>query len=46
MLTSGTLALAREKWLEALEEIKRLNAELLKAKDEKIEVLEKLLKDK
>ena len=35
-----------EKWLEALEEIKKLNAELLKAKDEKIEVLEKLLKDK
>ena len=34
-----------EKWLEALEEIKRLNAELLKAKDEKIVILEKLLKD-
>ncbi|GAA3755609.1 helix-turn-helix transcriptional regulator [Flavobacterium ginsengiterrae] len=32
-----------EKWLEALEEIKRLNLELLKAKDEQIKVLEKLL---
>ncbi|PWB25020.1 helix-turn-helix domain-containing protein [Flavobacterium sp. HTF] len=35
-----------EKWIEALEEIKRLNVELLKAKDEQINVLEKLLKDK
>ena len=35
-----------EKWIEALEEIKRLNLELLKAKDEQIKVLEKLLKDK
>ncbi|QSW90411.1 MULTISPECIES: helix-turn-helix domain-containing protein [Flavobacterium] len=33
-----------EKWLEALEEIKRLNLELLKAKEEQIKVLEKLLK--
>ena len=33
-----------EKWIEALEEIKRLNLELLKAKDEQIKVLEKLLK--
>ncbi|MBE8724413.1 helix-turn-helix domain-containing protein [Flavobacterium hungaricum] len=32
-----------EKWIEALEEIKRLNLELLKAKDEQIKVLEKLL---
>jgi transcriptional regulator with XRE-family HTH domain len=32
-----------EKWIEALEEIKRLNNELLKAKDEQIKVLEKLL---
>ena len=32
-----------EKWLEALEEIKRLNLELLKAKDEQIKVLEKLI---
>ena len=35
-----------EKWIEALEEIKRLNLELLKAKDEHIKALEKLLKDK
>lgn len=35
-----------EKWIEALEEIKRLNLELLKAKDEHIKVLEKLIKDK
>lgn len=35
-----------EKWIEALEEIKRLNLELLKSKDEQIKVLEKLLKDK
>jgi hypothetical protein len=35
-----------EKWIEALEEIKRLNLELLKAKDEQIKVLEKLLNDK
>jgi len=35
-----------EKWIEALEEIKRLNLELLKSKDEQISVLEKLLKGK
>ena len=35
-----------EKWLEALEEIKRLNAALLKEKDEKIALLEKMLKEK
>ncbi|CAC9975198.1 helix-turn-helix domain-containing protein [Flavobacterium panici] len=35
-----------EKWIEALEEIKRLNSELLKTKDEHIKVLEKLLNDK
>lgn len=33
-----------EKWMEALEEIKRLNAELLKAKEEQIKTLEKLVK--
>jgi len=33
-----------EKWLEALEEIKRLNEALLKEKDEKIALLERLLK--
>jgi transcriptional regulator with XRE-family HTH domain len=33
----------REKWIEALDEIKRLNLELLKAKDEQIKILEKLL---
>lgn len=32
-----------EKWMEALDEIKRLNLELLKAKDEQIKILEKLL---
>lgn len=32
-----------EKWIEALEEIKRLNAELLKAKDEQIRLMEKLI---
>ena len=35
-----------EKWIEALEEIKRLNLELIKAKDEQIKVLEKLLNGK
>ncbi len=32
-----------EKWIEALEENKRLNAELLKAKDETIRALERLI---
>lgn len=32
-----------EKWVQALEEIKRLNAELLKEKDEKIKLLERML---
>jgi transcriptional regulator with XRE-family HTH domain len=32
-----------EKWIEALEEIKRLNAELVKAKNEQIKALEKLI---
>jgi len=35
-----------EKWLEAMEEIKRLNVSLLKEKDEKIALLEKLLNEK
>ena len=35
-----------EKWIEALEEIKRLNAALLKEKDEKVALLEKLLEKK
>ena len=35
-----------EKWLEALEEIKRLNAALVKEKDEKIALLEKMLEKK
>ncbi|WP_294219908.1 helix-turn-helix transcriptional regulator [uncultured Chryseobacterium sp.] len=34
-----------EKWIEALEEIKRLNAELLKAKDEQIRLMEKLVEN-
>lgn len=33
-----------EKWIEALDEIKRLNEELLKSKDEQIKILEKLIK--
>jgi len=32
-----------EKWIEALEEIKRLNAELLKEKNDKIAMLERML---
>ena len=35
-----------DKWIEALEEIKRLNSELLKAKEDHIKALEKLTKDK
>lgn len=35
-----------EEWLKALEEIKRLNAALLKEKDEKIALLEKMLDKK
>lgn len=35
-----------EKWVDALEEIKRLNAALLKEKDEKIALLERLLEKK
>ncbi|KAA0992213.1 helix-turn-helix domain-containing protein [Dyadobacter aurulentus] len=35
-----------EKWMEALEENKRLNAELLKAKDDTIRMLEKLIVNK
>ena len=35
-----------EKWLEALEEIKRLNAELLKVKDEQIKLLQQLVEKK
>jgi len=35
-----------EKWIEALEEIKRLNLELLKSKDEQIRILEKLASNK
>ncbi len=34
-----------EKWIEALEEIKRLNAELIKAKDEQIRLMEKLIEN-
>ncbi len=35
-----------EKWMEALEEIKRLNAELQKVKDEQIKLLQQLLDKK
>jgi transcriptional regulator with XRE-family HTH domain len=35
-----------EKWLESIEEIKKLNAALLKEKDEKIALLEKMLGEK
>ncbi|OMP77075.1 helix-turn-helix transcriptional regulator [[Flexibacter] sp. ATCC 35208] len=37
---------ALDKWAEAMEEIKKLNAALLKEKDEKIAMLEKLLGEK
>lgn len=33
-----------EKWMEALDEIKRLNAEIIKVKDEQIEMLKALIK--
>ncbi|MCZ2222841.1 MAG: XRE family transcriptional regulator [Chitinophagales bacterium] len=32
-----------EKWIEALDEINRLNAELLKSKDEQIKLMQKLI---
>ena len=35
-----------EKYIEAMEEIKKLNADLLKAKDEQIELLKKLVEKK
>ena len=35
-----------EKWLEAMDEIKKLNAALIKEKDEKIALLEKMLSAK
>lgn len=35
-----------DKWMEAIEEIKRLNVALLKEKDEKIALLEKMLEKK
>lgn len=35
-----------EKWMEAVEEIKKLNAALIKEKDEKIALLEKMLGQK
>jgi len=35
-----------EKWIEALEEIKRLNTELLKSKDDQIKLMQKLIQDK
>jgi transcriptional regulator with XRE-family HTH domain len=35
-----------DKWMEAMEEIKRLNADLIKEKDEKIALLEKILEEK
>ena len=35
-----------DKWLESLEEIKRLNAELLKVKDEQIQLLQSLVAKK
>ncbi|BAV05084.1 hypothetical protein FLA_1091 [Filimonas lacunae] len=37
---------ALDKWVEAVDEIKKLNAALLKEKDEKIALLEKILADK
>ena len=35
-----------EKWIEAVEEIKRLNAELLRSKEEQIRMLEKMISNK
>ena len=35
-----------EKWIEAVEEIKRLNAELLRSKEEQIKMLEKMISNK
>ncbi|UCS93864.1 helix-turn-helix domain-containing protein [Echinicola marina] len=35
-----------EKWLEALEEIKRLNEEIIRLKDEQIEMLKDMIKNK
>ncbi len=35
-----------EKWVEALEEIKRLNEELIKSKDEQIKMLERIVLNK
>jgi transcriptional regulator with XRE-family HTH domain len=35
-----------EKWLEALEEIKRLNAEVIKEKESKIKLLEEIIRSK
>ena len=35
-----------EKWLDAIDEIKRLNAALIKEKDEKIALLERMLSDR
>lgn len=35
-----------EKWMESVEEIKKLNAALLKEKDEKIALLERMLNEK
>lgn len=35
-----------DKWVEALEEVKKLNKELLKEKDEKIALLERMLGEK
>jgi len=37
---------ALDKWLEALEDVKKLNAALLKEKDEKIALLERMLSDR
>ena len=37
---------ALDKWLEALEDVKKLNAALLKEKDEKIALLERMLGEK
>jgi transcriptional regulator with XRE-family HTH domain len=37
---------ALDKWLEALEDVKKLNAALLKEKDEKIALLERMLNEK
>lgn len=45
-IATGCTFNALDKWLESMEEVKRLNAALLKEKDEKIALLERVLAEK